>query len=251
MFLLAGLGTPIAIAYSDACVVLDSLPSETSEYFGSQFNVTTAFSPVDIIDSCFADGVVGSASDNVFTILPSEYNFAAAAATPWFDANSGDNVSAGIKKSLMDTEHLAIDSLIGSGAGQGSCSQATEWTSASTATETEIADIESRLQIVVGAQGRGKSIQEVDFLKSLTADSTYTDTTLKAAKGCKFVKAYYNEIQDDLCGTALTGLSKLVTYFFALGVLGIFLVFFAICTSIKVFGRGHGGGVVSPDNFVN
>ena len=59
LFLFCGLGIPIAIVFSDTCVILQEVPTDIDLYFGNTLNCngnsTTSTASCDILASCFED----------------------------------------------------------------------------------------------------------------------------------------------------------------------------------------------------
>lgn len=231
MFFTGGIGIPLAIAYSDVCVVLDDFPQNIGSYLHADPNSASCVNSlrdmeygVDVLSRCLKQT---EQSGNMFSaFFEDKYDFSVTATTPWLDGERDQNGDLKISSELNSKEHAALKAIL------GSCTEASALKTAISNTEASITIIEGKLK---------------DALKA--RDELVTETkSLKAKPGCAFMHTRYKKVQSEVCGGALNGLSNLVTYFFVLACLGVPLVFFAICTSIKVFGRGQGsgGGSVAP-----
>eukprot|EP00941_MAST-03F_sp_MAST-3F-sp1_P000595 g595.t1 len=189
----------------------------------------------------------GSTKDNLYNAFyhQPEMQFEITAATPWLDKlGKGNNLD--LVKSLSTSGasvHDMVDALIcknspcGSQQWSGACSTVQTFKDSMKKTEDALTKIQVKLRPALKA--RDDLLQEIETMKKNTVG------------GCGFIHDAYEAIGDEMCSGALGALGQLVTYFFLLGVLGVFLVTFAICTSISVFGRGHKGNSIVPDAFVD
>jgi hypothetical protein len=231
MFLAAGLGIPIAIAYSDTCAIVGGIPSNVTEIFGNVFDGNDV--ALDVLQSCFKApdqalsiyDVVYAASGNFD--FPAEVDdalqaFTAADRYAGFDSamTSARNNCAGqeaIIDALTDARDAYEAAITGDSCTGGTCApdQSSNW-------------ISEAKPMLTGMIGK-----------------------LQGSPDCTFLGNSYEQLDKYLCEDALGGLSTLVFVMFFLAIFGWFQVICAIVTSIRVFGRGHGQGAIHPNHFVN
>eukprot|EP00941_MAST-03F_sp_MAST-3F-sp1_P006394 g6394.t1 len=204
--------------------LLEGAPSEEEQ---EQMKLNLA---IDMSEKCLQTKTGGNQDTlyNAFFSTDPKWDFTTTLSTPWLD-KYGDGNTLDLSKSLDQTGgkknvHTQITDLIGNGKSySAACSTLTSLEVAKSATETALANIETKLRVALKA--RSELFIEVGKLEKFS--------------GCGYVNLQYDKILHETCGNALGSLSYLVVSFFLLGCFGLLSVFFAIKTGINVFGRGQ------------